>query len=89
MKKLLMVALVILAIISGIVSVVYFTHTAGNLPHFYPGYTAGSTHTHTKHGIVFAGLAVVLLLGAWMVSGSSADTSKATKKVDNEKQEDE
>jgi uncharacterized protein YceK len=89
MKKLLVVVLVILAIISGVASVVYFTHTAGNLPHFYPGYTAGSTHTHTKHGVVFAGLAVVLLLGAWMVSGSSSDTNKVEKKTDNQEQDDE
>jgi hypothetical protein len=77
MKKLLVTLLIILAILSAVVSVVYFTKTAGHLPHFYLGYTKGSTHKHLKHGIVFAGLAVVLLLGAWMVSGQTEATSKA------------
>jgi hypothetical protein len=78
MKKLLVTILIVLAILSAVVSVVYFTKTAGSLPHFYLGYTKGSTHKHIKHGIVFAGLAVVLLLGAWMASGQSSDTA-ATK----------
>jgi hypothetical protein len=75
MKKLLVSGLVILAILSAIVAVVYFTKTAGNLPHFYPGYLQGSAHKHVKHGIVFAGLAIVFLLGAWMASGRSNDSS--------------
>jgi hypothetical protein len=75
MKKLLVIVLVILAILSVVVAVVYFTKTAGNLPHFYPGYAKGSAHKHLKHGVVFTGLAVVLLLGAWMASGNKAETS--------------
>jgi ABC-type transporter Mla subunit MlaD len=75
MKKLLVVGLVILAILSAIVAAVYFTKTAGNLPHFYPGYLQGSVHKHTKHGVAFVGLAIVFLLGAWMVSGQSNDAS--------------
>jgi amino acid permease len=86
MKKLSIIVLVILAILSAIVAVVYFSKTAGNLPHFYPGYTKGSTHKHLKHGVVFIGLAVVFLLGAWMASGhSSSDTaaSKQSPKTDS------
>lgn len=79
MKKLLAVVLVILAILSAIVAVVYFTKTAGNLPHFYLGYTKGSTHKHLKHGVVFAVLAVIFLLGAWMVSGHSNDSEGKNK----------
>jgi hypothetical protein len=75
MKKLLVIGLVILAILSGVVAVVYFTKTAGNLPHFYLGYTKGSAHKHLKHGVVFTGLAIVLLLGAWMASGNKTKTS--------------
>jgi hypothetical protein len=79
MKKLLVAGLVVLAILSAVVSVVYFTKTAGSLPHFYLGYAKGSTHKHLKHGVVFAGLAIVLLLGAWMSSGHSNDTATAKK----------
>jgi hypothetical protein len=79
MKKLLVIVLVILAILSAVVAVVYFTKTAGNLPHFYLGYTKGSSHKHLKHGVVFAVLAVLLLLGAWMVSGQSSDSTTSKK----------
>ena len=74
MKKLTIIGLVILAILSIVVAVVYFTQTAGKLPHFYPGYLAGSSHTHYKHGFVFVGLAILFLLGAWMVSGQKEKT---------------
>ena len=84
MKKLLVPGLVILAILSSIVAVVYFTKTAGNLPHFYPGYLQGSVHKHTKHGVAFAGLAVVFLIGAWMASGKSDDSS-ANKDTEEDK----
>jgi ABC-type transporter Mla subunit MlaD len=79
MKKLFVIALVILAIISGVVAVVYLTQTAGNLPHFYPGYLKGSSNKHLKHGVVFVGLAVVFLLGAWMASGNSANKPDSEK----------
>jgi hypothetical protein len=75
MKKLLVTGLVVLAILSGVVAVVYFTKTAGNLPHFYLGYAKGSTHKHLKHGVVFGVLAILLLLGAWMVSGHLSEES--------------
>jgi hypothetical protein len=84
MKKLLVIVLVILAILSAIVAVVYFTKTAGNLPHFYPGYTKGSAHKHLKHGVVFAGLAIELLLGSRMASGNKAETSAKEHKATEE-----
>jgi hypothetical protein len=73
MKKLSVAVLIILAIASAIVAAIYFSKTAGTIPHFFLGYTKGSNHKHVKHGVAFAGLAVVLLLGAWMVSGQSSD----------------
>jgi len=72
MKKLAVLVLVLLAILSALVAVVYFTKTAANLPHFYPGYAKDSTHKHLKHGVVFIVLALVFLLGAWMASGNKA-----------------
>jgi hypothetical protein len=73
MKKLTVLILVLLAILSAAAAYLYFTKTAGALPHFLPGYSQGSLVKHKKHGIAFAGLAVVLLLGAWMVGGKSTD----------------
>jgi amino acid permease len=72
MKQVSVAVCVLLAIGSSVLAVVYFTKTAGNLPHFLPGYVQGSGHKHLKHGIACLGLAIVLLLGAWMASGQSA-----------------
>ena len=82
MKKISVAVLVLLAVLSAIVAGIYFSKTAGTIPHFFLGYASGSSHKHVKHGIAFAGLAVVLLLGAWMVSGQSAE-EEVTKKPDN------
>jgi hypothetical protein len=75
MRKLVAFILILLAILSAIVAVIYFTKTAGNLPHFFLGYTKNATYKHDKHGIAFSALAIVLLIGAWMVGGRSEDNS--------------
>jgi len=69
MKKLLTPALVILGIISLIVAFIYFSETAGSLPHYFLGYAKDSAHKHTKHGVAFVGLALILFVGAWMTTG--------------------
>ncbi len=45
-------ALAVLGLVLAAAAVDYFTHTAGALPSFLPGHQAGSTHHHTKHGVV-------------------------------------
>jgi hypothetical protein len=60
--------LIALAVVFVIAAVVYFTTTATHLPSFVPGHQAGSTKTHTKHGLVMLGLAVVALIGAWFTT---------------------
>jgi len=82
MKKLSVFACVILAVLSVLVAFVYFSKTAGALPHFFLGYARGSSHKHTKHGIAFVGLAVVFLLGAWMLSGRSSENTVSEKNTD-------
>ncbi len=69
---------------SVVIAYFYFTKTAGSLPHFFPGYTQGSAHKHTKHGLAFIGLAVVFIIGAWMVSGDKGVSSSSTEKKDSE-----
>ena len=63
MKLILSLIGVVLLVAAG----VYFLIPADQLPSFLPGYEAGVTHVHTKHGIV-AGVAGLVLLGAgiWM-----------------------
>jgi FtsH-binding integral membrane protein len=69
MKKTYLIVLVILAIVSFGAAIVYVTHTAGNLPHFFLGYSAHSTHKHIKHAVAFIALGIVFLIAAWMMSG--------------------
>jgi hypothetical protein len=57
----------LLAIICVIAAVVYFTTQAGSLPTFLPGYEAGSTHVHLKHGVVAVVAAIILFLIGWFL----------------------
>jgi amino acid permease len=70
----LMIVLGLAALLFVGLSIVYFTTSANNLPSFMPGHQAGSTRHHTKHGIAMLGLAAASLVGAWMLSGDSANT---------------
>jgi amino acid permease len=58
--------LVLVGVALAAVAVVYFADTAGKLPSFFPGHAAGSSHHHTKHGILAAVLALVAFAVAWM-----------------------
>ena len=66
----------VLAVIVGVlllgIAALYFTHTSGTLPSFFPGYVAGSAHKHAKHGILALALAIVAFLVAWFQSGPRA-----------------
>src|SRR5947199_3892896 len=70
-RRALVLACFVLAAMFVILAAVYFTRSAQDLPGFLPGHQAGLTRHHTKHGIAMLGLAVVSLLGAWMLGGSS------------------
>jgi hypothetical protein len=62
----------LLAIISAIAAVMYYTTQAGSLPTFMPGYLAGSTHIHTTHALAAAIAAIVFFLIGWIVGRSRA-----------------
>jgi len=57
----------LLAIICVLAAVVYFVMPAGSLPAFMPGFEAGSSHVHIKHGVIAIVAAVVLFLIGWFV----------------------
>lgn len=75
MKKPVLILFVILAIVFLAVAVYYWVTPAGKLVHFVPGYAAGSTHKHLKHG--FAALIVAVGCGivAWFGSGNKNKSS--------------
>ena len=63
-----------LAILLGLafaaVAIVYWTVPAGSLPSFVPGFEAGSTLVHVKHGIA-AALGAILCFGVGWYTGRS------------------
>ncbi len=65
-----------IAIILGLaflaLAVVYWVVPAGSLPSFVPGFEAGVTKTHLKHGIAAAVVAVVLFGFGWYAGRSRA-----------------
>jgi len=60
----------LIAIICVIAAVMYFVMPAGSLPSFMPGYEAGSSYMHMKHGVTAAVAAVVLFLIGWFIGRS-------------------
>ena len=79
MKKFWTIVLIILGVLSILISIVYFTHTAGKLPSFFIGYTKNSSHKHLKHAIAFLSLGVILFVGAWISSGGENTKSEVSK----------
>jgi hypothetical protein len=59
--------LTLLGVVLLIIAAVYVLVPADQLPGFFPGHEAGSTHVHVKHGVVSGVLGLVLLAaGVWM-----------------------
>ena len=54
------------------VAVVYWTMRAGSLPSFLPGFEAGSTVVHVKHGIAAAAAAVLFFAFGWYTGRARA-----------------
>jgi hypothetical protein len=68
MKKLLLTLFIILSLAFLALGVYYLVTPAGSLFHSLPGYLAGSTHKHAKHGLasLIVGLGFAVL--AWFYS---------------------
>jgi hypothetical protein len=56
---------ILLGLIFAAIAIVYWVVPAGQLPSFVPGFQAGSSLIHVKHGIAAAVVAVVLFGFAW------------------------
>lgn len=73
-------ALIIPAVILGLiflyVGYVYSSHTAMNLPHYFPGYDATLGSVHTKHAIAAYALGVILFIFAWFQGGKASGTAE-------------
>ena len=58
---------IVLGVLLAVVAVVYWVVPAGALPGFFPGFEAGDTRVHVKHGLAAAVLALILFAIAWYV----------------------
>jgi hypothetical protein len=58
-------AAIVLGLAFAAIAVIYWVLPAGSLPGFFPGFQAGSTHIHVKHGIAAAVICVILFAFAW------------------------
>ena len=56
---------IILGLALAAVAIVYWTMPAGQLPVFLPGFEAGSSLLHVKHGIAAAGAAFLFFAFGW------------------------
>ena len=63
---------VILGLAFAAVAIVYWVMPAGSLPGFLPGFEAGSTLVHVKHGIAAALAAVLFFAFGWYVGRARA-----------------
>jgi len=54
------------------VAIVYWTMPAGQLPNFLPGFEAGSSLVHVKHGIAAAAAAVLFFGFGWYAGRARA-----------------
>lgn len=70
--------LLALGVICVVIAIVYWTQPANALPGFFPGADAANAAKHTKHGVAAFGLGVVLLIGAWMTTGSKKNADSAS-----------
>jgi len=62
----------ILGLAFAAIAVVYWTMPAGSLPGFLPGFAAGSTVVHLKHGIAAAAAAVLCFGFGWYTGRAHA-----------------
>ena len=68
MKKSYTPWLIVLGILFVALAIYYWATAAGSLPHWLPGYEAGSSHHHLKHGLAAALLGVGCFVWAWFNS---------------------
>ena len=76
--------LVVLGVVLIVVGILYLTRTAAEFQSFFPGHQAGSSHYHSKHGVLALILGLVALVGACREpgrAGQSGNTPQATRKT--------
>jgi hypothetical protein len=68
-ERLLVVVAGVGALVLIALAVVYWVEPSGSLPSFFPGYQAGSTHVHFKHGLGCLLVGLALGVFVWFRTG--------------------
>ena len=68
-RRLLSTLALLVGLLLVVVALVYWISPAASLPHFFPGFTAGSTQRHVKHGLASLIVALGLFAYAWFQTG--------------------
>jgi len=71
-KKILIYGSVVIGILFVLLAIFYWITPAGLLPAYFPGYLAGSSTLHFKHGLASIILALALFAFAWFRSGKKS-----------------
>lgn len=58
---------IVVGVVLIVIGVVYFLVPADELPSFLPGHEAGLARIRVKHGLLSAGLGIVLFAAGWWV----------------------
>jgi hypothetical protein len=74
-SRVLIVSAIVLGVLLLVVAVVYFLEGAKDLPSFFPGHDAASSHVHVKHGIAALALGLGCLVFAWFQTGPKSNTA--------------
>ena len=62
----------VVGIIFIVIAFVYWLTPAGSLPSFMPGFQAGSSITHFKHGLASLIIGLLAFVYAWFASGKKS-----------------
>lgn len=65
----------IVVIVLLVIAVVYFTHSANHLPHWFPGYSTTETKVHVKHGLAAVIVALAAAAYGWFATGPKPASS--------------
>ncbi len=68
-ERLLVAAAAVVGVALIVLAIVYWAEPAGSLPSFFPGYQAGSSHVHFKHGLAALLVGLAVLVFVWFRTG--------------------
>lgn len=77
MNKTLLITIDVIVVIALLaLAVFYWTHPAGQLPHWLPGYKPGDKVAHFKHGLAAVIVAVAVAAYGWFATGPKDGAEK-------------